>query len=84
MTTRTVAAIDCARQPVEAALWLARAFVEGRRLAIAAPGGEDHAHHVAVEFVHPAIAGTRSLPAVVTGAAEAADESDVLLLIGQD
>ncbi len=82
MTTRTATAIDCTGQPVDAALWLARAFVDGRRLAVAAPGGEDHAHHVAVEFVHPAIAGTRSLPAIVTDAAEPVAESDALLVIG--
>lgn len=30
---------------------------------VRAPGCEDHAHHVAVEFVHPVVAGARSLPA---------------------
>ena len=37
---------------------------------VRAPGCEDHAHHVAVEFVHPVVAGARSLPA--TAAAEGA------------
>jgi D-sedoheptulose 7-phosphate isomerase len=51
-----------------AALELARLFSEGRRLVVTAPGRQDHARHVAVEFVHPAITGARSLPAVAVPA----------------
>jgi D-sedoheptulose 7-phosphate isomerase len=80
--------LDAGRDPVEAALWLARAFAAGRRLVVVAPGAADHAHHVAVEFVHPVIAGTRPLPAVAADSlAEALDQStadDVLLMIGGD
>ena len=47
-----------------AAMDLARIFAAGGRLVVAAPGRFDHAQHVAVEFVHPAITGARSLPAV--------------------
>ena len=61
-------AIDCREHPVEAALWLARAFADGRCLSVLAPGAPDHAHHVAVEFVHPVVAGTRPLPAVAAPA----------------
>ena len=63
MTVAAPTAIDCASRPVDAALWLARAFTSGRALAVRAPGCADHAHHVAVEFVHPVVAGARSLPA---------------------
>ncbi len=58
--------LDCAAQPVEAALRLARGFANGGRLVAAAPGRVDHAHHIAVEFLHPVIAGARSLPAIAT------------------
>ncbi len=62
-----VTAIDCTRHPVDAALKLARVFTDGGRLVVRAPGRDDHAHHVAVEFVHPVIAGARPLPAAVAG-----------------
>ena len=63
MSVAAPTVIDCAHQPVDAALWLARAFTAGRALMVRAPGCEDHAHHMAVEFVHPVVAGARSLPA---------------------
>lgn len=68
MSVAALTAIDCASRPVDAALWLARAFTSGRALAVRAPGCEDHAHHVAVEFIHPVVAGARSLPAAAEGA----------------
>jgi hydrogenase maturation factor len=46
------------------ALTLARRFAAGGTLWCVAPGQPHHAHHVAVEFVHPVVVGTRSLPAV--------------------
>ena len=64
MSVAAPTVIDCGARPVDAALWLARAFTAGRALMVRAPGCEDHAHHVAVEFVHPVVAGARSLPAV--------------------
>lgn len=67
MSVAAPTVIDCAARPVDAALWLARAFTSGRSLMVRAPGCEDHAHHVAVEFVHPVVAGARSLPAVAAG-----------------
>lgn len=45
-----------------AALALARTFTAGGRLIVSALDRPDHARHVAVEFVHPAITGARSLP----------------------
>jgi len=47
-----------------AALALARRFAGGATLWCWAPGQPEHAQHVAVEFVHPVIVGTRALPAV--------------------
>lgn len=46
----------------DAALSLARVFSAGGRLIVSALDRPDHARHVAVEFVHPAITGARSLP----------------------
>nr|MDQ3293690.1 hydrogenase assembly protein HupF [Actinomycetota bacterium] len=46
-----------------AALSLARRFAAGGTLWCWSPGSPEHARHVAVEFVHPVIVGTRALPA---------------------
>src|SRR5580698_4649926 len=45
------------------ALALARRFHAGATMWCAAPSWEAHAHHMAVEFVHPVIVGKRALPA---------------------
>ncbi|MEU9890552.1 HypC/HybG/HupF family hydrogenase formation chaperone [Sphaerisporangium sp. NPDC051011] len=51
-----------------AALALARRFAAGATLWCVSPSWAPHAHHVAVEFVHPVVVGKRALPAVaVTG-----------------
>lgn len=73
------------------ALTLAQRFAAGATLWCVAPRAPHHARHVAVEFVHPVIVGTRSLPAV---AVEAADPvaalrglvraGDVVLTIGAE
>ncbi len=47
-----------------AALDLARKFHDGATLWVISPQWEPHAHHVAVEFVHPVIMGKRALPSV--------------------
>ncbi len=47
-----------------AALSLARRFAAGATLWCWSPSAPEHAQHVAVEFVHPVIVGTRALPAV--------------------
>ncbi|RDI14704.1 hypothetical protein DEU38_13213 [Rhodococcus sp. AG1013] len=47
-----------------AALSLARRFQNGATLWVVSPQWEPHAHHVAVEFVHPVIMGKRALPSV--------------------
>jgi len=48
-----------------ASLTLARAFANGGTMWCSAPGKSAHAHHVALEFVHPVIVGKRALPAAV-------------------
>ncbi|MGY2876090.1 hypothetical protein ACVW00_003280 [Marmoricola sp. URHA0025 HA25] len=45
------------------ALTLARRYHAGATLWVLSPDWEPHAHHVAVEFVHPVIMGKRALPA---------------------
>jgi phosphoheptose isomerase len=79
-----VAAADLAT----AALALARRFAQGATLWCWAPNASQHAQHVAVEFVHPVIAGTRALPAVALVDADAAATlrpmaraGDVLLVV---
>jgi hypothetical protein len=47
-----------------AALALARRFDAGATLWVVSPQWEPHAHHVAVEFVHPVIVGKRAVPSV--------------------
>ena len=47
-----------------AALTLARRFAAGATMWCVAPPWPSHAHHVAVEFVHPVIVGKRALPAI--------------------
>jgi hypothetical protein len=51
-----------------ASLALARRFAAGGTMWCASPSSAFHAHHVAVEFVHPVIMGKRALPAVVVPA----------------
>lgn len=71
------------------ALVLARRFSDGATLWSVAPGLRDHALHVAVEFVHPAIVGKPALPAVgitepgLTGSLRnSVREGDVIVCIG--
>lgn len=46
-----------------ASLSLARRFAAGATMWCVAPQWQPHAHHMAVEFVHPVIVGKRALPA---------------------
>ncbi len=71
-----------------AALALARRFATGGTLWCWSPGSPQHAQHVAVEFVHPVIMGSRALPAVAVLEADAvstlrplARAGDVLLVV---
>ncbi len=53
-----------AQDLARASLALARRFSAGATMWCASPNWPFHAHHVAVEFVHPVIVGKRALPAV--------------------
>src|SRR4051795_4291517 len=55
---------DLSADLAAAALDLARKFHDGATLWVISPQWEPHAHHVAVEFVHPVIMGKRALPSV--------------------
>ena len=78
------ASIDCTDAPVDAALELAGRFGRGDRLVVDAPACPDHAHHVAVEFVHPVVAGARPLPALVASPHDPPGTGDCRLTIGHD
>jgi hypothetical protein len=71
-----------------AALDLARRFHDGATLWVISPEWEPHAHHVAVEFVHPVVMGKRALPSValvepdpVAQARVASQPGDLLLAV---
>jgi hydrogenase maturation factor len=53
-----------AQDLARASLAMARRFSAGATMWCASPNWPFHAHHVAVEFVHPVIMGKRALPAV--------------------
>jgi hypothetical protein len=82
-------AADAAGDLANAALTLARRFAAGATMWCLAPIWVEHARHVAVEFVHPVVMGTRALPAVAVDPAGALDSlraaasaGDVLVLVG--
>jgi hydrogenase maturation factor len=73
-----------------ASLAMARRFSAGATLWCVAPAWPEHAHHVAVEFVHPVIMGKRALPAVAVPDADPvpylrtlARSGDLLLAVGR-
>jgi hydrogenase maturation factor len=65
-----------------ASLSLARRFSAGATMWCAAPQWEPHAHHMAVEFVHPVIVGKRALPAVALTAADLVGQARVSVRAG--
>ncbi|MHB1091163.1 MAG: D-sedoheptulose-7-phosphate isomerase [Ilumatobacteraceae bacterium] len=68
----------------DVALSLANVFRAGGKLLVAASGRDDHAQHVAVEFVHPVIVGKPALPAIACDATSLStllDPQDAVLLI---
>jgi hydrogenase maturation factor len=80
---------DASSSLAGAALALARRFAAGATMWCVAPRCPEHARHVAVEFVHPVIVGTRALPAVSLEIADAhaslrtcSRPGDVLLVLG--
>jgi hydrogenase maturation factor len=62
--TTAAPARDAASDLAGVALTLARRFAAGATMWCLSPDWPEHAHHVAVEFVHPVIMGKRALPAV--------------------
>ena len=82
LRTGPTSTLDLSTDIVDAALELARGFVSGGRLVVRADACADHAHHVAVEFIHPVIAGARSLPSVAVGVGHIPQASDLVLAIG--
>jgi hypothetical protein len=71
------------------ALTVARRFAAGATMWCLAPAWPEHARHLAVEFVHPVIVGTRALPAVsIEGADPVSDlrplarSGDLLAVLG--
>jgi hydrogenase maturation factor len=93
---RKTAQADVARSPWDgpaedlaaAAFALAKRFSAGATMWCVAPAWPSHARHVAVEFVHPVVVGTRALPAVSIDAATAVESvrtlaraGDVLLVV---
>lgn len=72
-----------------ASLALARRLHTGATLWCCAPTWPAHARHVAVEFVHPVVVGTRALPAVAVGGPDpvgavrgSSSPGDVVLAVG--
>jgi hydrogenase maturation factor len=85
----TALTADAADDLAAAALALARRCSSGATMWCIAPVWVEHARHVAVEFVHPVVMGTRALPAVAVDPAGAVDSlragsvgGDVLVLVG--
>ena len=64
---------DSAQDLAATAFTLAKRFAAGATMWAIAPGAEPHAQHIAVEFVHPVIMGTRALPAVALTGPELVD-----------
>jgi hypothetical protein len=60
-----------------ASLALARRFAAGATMWCVAPQWEPHAHHMAVEFVHPVIVGKRALPALALTAPDVVAQARV-------
>ena len=63
-TAEQLVGTDLSADLAAAALDMARRFHDGATLWVLSPQWEPHAHHVAVEFVHPVIMGKRALPSV--------------------
>ncbi len=76
------AGADDADDLAAASLALARRFNGGATLWCVAPTWPEQARHVAVEFVHPVIVGSRALPAVQVGGPALVDELRALVRPG--
>lgn len=69
---------DAASSLPGAAIELASAIRAGATLWCVAPGLDDHARHLAVEFVHPSSLGARAVPAVAIPTGMAAEMTQEL------
>jgi hypothetical protein len=65
-----------------ASLALARRFHAGATMWCVAPRWEPHAHHMAVEFVHPVIVGKRALPAFALTPPDVVSQARVSVRVG--
>jgi D-sedoheptulose 7-phosphate isomerase len=65
-----------------ASLAMAQRFAPGATLWCAAPSWEPHAHHMAVEFVHPVIVGKRALPAFALTGSDLVPRAEVAVRTG--
>jgi hypothetical protein len=65
-----------------ASLALARRFHAGATMWCVAPQWEPHAHHIAVEFVHPVIVGKRALPALALTSPAVVAQARVSVRVG--
>ncbi|MDT4948581.1 MAG: hypothetical protein QOJ37_1176 [Pseudonocardiales bacterium] len=65
-----------------ASLAIARRFHAGATMWCIAPRWEPHAHHMAVEFVHPVIVGKRALPALALTDPDIVAQARVSVRIG--
>jgi hypothetical protein len=65
-----------------ASLSLARRFAAGATMWCVAPQWEPHAHHMAVEFVHPVIVGKRALPALALTSPAVVAQARVSVRVG--
>jgi D-sedoheptulose 7-phosphate isomerase len=84
ITTHRAHRVEFDESFAEVALSLANVFRAGGRLLVSASGRDDHAQHVAVEFIHPVIVGKPSLPAIacdVTSLSNLLGPHDAVLLI---
>lgn len=64
------------------ALTIARRFHAGATMWCVAPHWEPHAHHIAVEFVHPVIVGKRALPAFALTSSDVVAQARVSVRAG--
>lgn len=65
-----------------AAMGVASRIAAGATLWAIAPGFDDHARHVAVEFLHPVVVGTRAVPAVALTGTNSVESARLALCAG--
>ncbi len=81
-TAEELIGLSLSEDLASASMSLARSFYAGATLFVVAPQWEPHAHHVAVEFVHPVIVGKRALPSVALVGADPVAQARVAVRPG--